>query len=246
MDVVKNINAIYASKFLSILDYNRQNNNENIQYYHRDLDKNNRKYIEYEIIKLFFEENKKNNYENVIQIYNDNNMNIIFILILIKNNIKSNLLYNLLILVLFQYIYKLSFDVGKININVIDNNDNSNDKNISIFIKYFFGILMQKRNEIKNNFTPEELKYIILDNIIKEIKLNSFEGKINFNINEYNNNSEIIKLMEKRNENIINFILLENIIFILNYYSYIKSRDEKFLLNLFGLIKMSIRFLSKN
>ena len=243
LDVVKNINAIYASKFLSILDYNRQNNNENIQYYHRDLDKNNRKYIEYEIIKLFFEENKKNNYENVIQIYKDNNMNIIFILILIKNNIKSNLLYNLLILVLFQYIYKLSFDVGKININVIDNNDNDNDKNISIFIKYFFGILMQKRNEIKNNFTPEELKYIILDNIIKEIKLNSFEGKINFNINDYNNNSEIIKLMEKRNENIINFILLENIIFILNYYSYIKSRDEKFLLNLFGLIKMSINIL---
>ena len=244
-NLVKDIKVDYASKLLSNLDYNRKNNNENIQYYNRDLDKQNRKYIEYELINLFFEEINKNNLENSLLLYNDNNMNIIFVLIVIKNFIKSELLNNLLILSLFEYIYKVSFDFDKIKINLINNKDDNN-KQLSNIIKYFFGTLMLKRNEIKNNFTPEELKYITLDNIKNEIKLNQIKTKLDLNEDDYNNNIEIIKLMEKRNENIINFILLENIIFILNYYSFIISKDEKFLSNLFGLIKMSINILDEN
>ena len=244
-NLVKDIKVDYASKLLSNLDYNRKNNNENIQYYNRDLDKQNRKYIEYELINLFFEEINKNNLENSLLLYNDNNMNIIFVLIVIKNFIKSELLNNLLILSLFEYIYKVSFDFDKIKINLINNKDDNN-KQLSNIIKYFFGTLMLKRNEIKNNFTPEELKYITLDNIKNEIKLNQIKTKLDLNKDDYNNNIEIIKLMEKRNENIINFILLENIIFILNYYSFIISKDEKFLSNLFGLIKMSINILDEN
>ena len=244
-NLVKDIKVDYASKLLSNLDYNRKNNNENIQYYNRDLDKQNRKYIEYELINLFFEEINKNNLENSLLLYNDNNMNIIFVLIVIKNFIKSELLNNLLILSLFEYIYKVSFDFDKIKITLINNKDDNN-KQLSIIIKYFFGTLMLKRNEIKNNFTPEELKYITLDNIKNEIKLNQIKTKLDLNKDDYNNNIEIIKLMEKRNENIIYFILLENIIFILNYYSFIISKDEKFLSNLFGLIKMSINILDEN
>ena len=244
-NLVKDIKVDYASKLLSNLDYNRKNNNENIQYYNRDLDKQNRKYIEYELINLFFEEINKNNLENSLLLYNDNNMNIIFVLIVIKNFIKSELLNNLLILSLFEYIYKVSFDFDKIKINLINNKDDNN-KQLSNIIKYFFGTLMLKRNEIKNNFTPEELKYITLDNIKNEIKLNQIKTKLDLNKDDYNNNIEIIKLMEKRNENIIYFILLENIIFILNYYSFIIGKDEKFLSNLFGLIKMSINILDEN
>ena len=244
-NLVKDIKVDYASKLLSNLDYNRKNNNENIQYYNRDLDKQNRKYIEYELINLFFEEINKNNLENSLLLYNDNNMNIIFVLIVIKNFIKSELLNNLLILSLFEYIYKVSFDFDKIKITLINNKDDNN-KQLSNIIKYFFGTLMLKRNEIKNNFTPEELKYITLDNIKNEIKLNKIKTKLDLNEDDYNNNIEIIKLMEKRNENIIYFILLENIIFILNYYSFIISKDEKFLSNLFGLIKMSINILDEN
>ena len=244
-NLIKDIKVDYASKLLSNLDYNRKNNNENIQYYNRDLDKQNRKYIEYELINLFFEEINKNNLENSLLLYNDNNMNIIFVLIVIKNFIKSELLNNLLILSLFEYIYKVSFDFDKIKINLINNKDDNN-KQLSNIIKYFFGTLMLKRNEIKNNFTPEELKYITLDNIKNEIKLNQIKTKLDLNEDDYNNNIEIIKLMEKRNENIIYFILLENIIFILNYYSFIISKDEKFLSNLFGLIKMSINILDEN
>ena len=244
-NLVKDIKVDYASKLLSNLDYNRKNNNENIQYYNRDLDKQNRKYIEYELINLFFEEINKNNLENSLLLYNDNNMNIIFVLIVIKNFIKSELLNNLLILSLFEYIYKVSFDFDKIKITLINNKDDNN-KQLSNIIKYFFGTLMLKRNEIKNNFTPEELKYITLDNIKNEIKLNQIKTKLDLNKDDYNNNIEIIKLMEKRNENIIYFILLENIIFILNYYSFIISKDEKFLSNLFGLIKMSISILDEN
>ena len=244
-NLFKDIKVDYASKLLSNLDYNRKNNNENIQYYNRDLDKQNRKYIEYELINLFFEEINKNNLENSLLLYNDNNMNIIFVLIVIKNFIKSELLNNLLILSLFEYIYKVSFDFDKIKITLINNKDDNN-KQLSNIIKYFFGTLMLKRNEIKNNFTPEELKYITLDNIKNEIKLNQIKTKLDLNEDDYNNNIEIIKLMEKRNENIINFILLENIIFILNYYSFIISKDEKFLSNLFGLIKMSISILDEN
>ena len=244
-NLVKDIKVDYASKLLSNLDYNRKNNNENIQYYNRDLDKQNRKYIEYELINLFFEEIIKYNLENSLLLYNDNNMNIIFVLIVIKNFIKSELLNNLLILSLFEYIYKVSFDFDKIKINLINNKDDNN-KQLSNIIKYFFGTLMLKRNEIKNNFTPEDLKYITLDNIKNEIKLNQIKTKLDLNKDDYNNNIEIIKLMEKRNENIIYFILLENIIFILNYYSFIISKDEKFLSNLFGLIKMSINILDEN
>ena len=244
-NLVKDIKVDYASKLLSNLDYNRKNNNENIQYYNRDLDKQNRKYIEYELINLFFEEINKNNLENSLLLYNDNNMNIIFVLIVIKNFIKSELLNNLLILSLFEYIYKVSFDFDKIKITLINNKDDNN-KQLSNIIKYFFGTLMLKRNEIKNNFTPEELKYITLDNIKNEIKLNQIKTKLDLNKDDYNNNIEIIKLLEKRNENIIYFILLENIIFILNYYSFIISKDEKFLSNLFGLIKMSISILDEN
>ena len=90
INLIKKINPLYASKFLSTLDYNRENNNnENKQYYNRDLDKINRKYIENGVIQLFFGEIKNNKYENALNIYNYNNMNIIFILILIKNYVKS-------------------------------------------------------------------------------------------------------------------------------------------------------------
>ena len=241
---IKKINSKYASKFLSFLDYNRNNNNENKQYYDRDLDKINRKFIENEVIELFFNEIKNNKYENAVNIYIENDINIIFILILIKNFIKSDLLNNLLVLTFFEYIYKISFDLKNMNINLIDNKDNTKD--ISRFIKNFFGTLMQKRNEIKNKFTPEELKFITLDNIINEIKLNSIKKRIDLDIDDYNNHIENVKLMEKKNEDIINFILLENIIFVLNYYSYKISKDYKFLANLFGLIKMSINILDPN
>ena len=241
---IKKINSKYASKFLSSLDYNRNNNNENKQYYDRDLDKINRKFIENEVIELFFNEIKNNKYENAVNIYIENDINIIFILILIKNFIKSDLLNNLLVLTFFEYIYKISFDLKNMNINIIDNKDNTKD--ISRFIKNFFGTLMQKRNEIKNKFTPEELKFITLDNIINEIKLNSIKKRIDLDIDDYNNHIENVKLMEKKNEDIINFILLENIIFILNCFSYQLSKDYKFLSNLFGLIKMSINILDPN
>ena len=241
---IKKINSKYASKFLSSLDYNRNNNNENKQFYDRDLDKINRKFIENEVIELFFNEIKNNKYENAVNIYIENDINIIFSLILIKNFIKSDLLNNLLVLTFFEYIYKISFDFKNMNINIIDNKDNTKD--ISRFIKNFFGTLMQKRNEIKNKFTPEELKFITLDNIINEIKLNSIKKRIDLDIDDYNNHIENVKLMEKKNEDIINFILLENIIFILNCFSYQLSKDYKFLSNLFGLIKMSINTLDPN
>ena len=245
IDIIKNINPIYASKFLSSLDYNREKNkNENKQYYIRDLDKKNRKYIEFEVIQLFFDEIKRIKYENALNIYIDNDMNIIFILILIKNFIQSDLLNNLLILTFFEYIYKISLALEKININII--NDKDEKGNISDFIKIFFEIIMKKRNEIKNNFTPEELKYTTLDNIINEIKLKSINNRVKLDLDDYNNNIEIIKLIEKKNEDIINFLLLENIIFILNFCSYKISKDYKFLTNLYGLIKMSINILDPN
>ena len=243
--IIKNINPIYASKFLSSLDYNREKNkNENKQYYIRDLDKKNRKYIEFEVIQLFFDEIKRIKYENALNIYIDNDMNIIFILILIKNFIQSDLLNNLLTLTFFEYIYKISLDLEKININII--NDKDEKGNISDFIKIFFEIIMKKRNEIKNNFTPEELKYTTLDNIINEIKLKSINNRVKLDLDDYNNNIEIIKLIEKKNEDIIDFFILENIIFILNFCSYKISKDYKFLTNLYGLIKMSINILDPN
>ena len=244
INLIKKINLINASKFLSSLDYNRNNINENKQYYNKDLDKMNRKFIENEVKELFFNEIKINKYENALNIYIENDMNIIFILILIKNFIKSDLLNNLLVLAFFEYIYKVSFDFKNMNINIIDNKDDTKD--ISNFIKNFFGTMMKKRNEIKNNFTPEELKFMTLDNIINEIKINSIKNRINIDISDYNNHIENIKLMEKKNEDIINFILLENIIFILNSISYQLSKDYKFLSNLFGLIKMSINILDPN
>ena len=245
ISIIKNINPIYASKFLSSLDYNREKNkNENKQYYIRDLDKKNRKYIEFEVIQLFFDEIKRIKYENALNIYIDNDMNIIFILILIKNFIQSDLLNNLLTLTFFEYIYKISLDLEKININII--NDKDEKGNISDFIKIFFEIIMKKRNEIKNNFTPEELKYTTLDNIINEIKLKSINNRVKLDLDDYNNNIEIIKLIEKKNEDIIDFFILENIIFILNFCSYKISKDYKFLTNLYGLIKMSINILDPN
>ena len=243
-DIIKKINIIYSSKLLSILDYNRENRDENSQYYNRDIEKKNRKYVEYKVIELFLEEIQKNNYENAISIYNDNKMNIIFILILIKNFIQSNILNNLLVLTLFEYIYKVNFDYKKLNLNIIKNHkDKCNKKNI---YKFFFDIIMKKRNDIKNNFSPQEIKYISFDNISIELKLNEIKKGIELDIENYNNYIEIIKLIERRNENIINFILLENIIFVLNFYSYKETGEQKFLSNLFGLISMSINILDPN
>ena len=241
LSTMKKIKTIYASKLLSILDYNKSNSNENLQYYNKELEKKNRKFIGYQVIELFCKEIKNNNYENALNIYIDNNMNIIFILILIKNIIISKKLNNLLILSLFEHIYKISFDYEKLNLNIGDNGEIEND--ISIFIKYFFNTLMLKRNEIKNNFTPKEIKYISFNNLIEELNINSIEDKIELNIENYNKNIEILKIMEKKKEDIVTFILLENILFILNYYSYKSSKENKFLSNLYGLIKMSVNIL---
>ena len=44
---------------------------------------------------------------------------------------------------------------------------------------------MLKRNEVKNNITPKELKYISFEDLIAEIKLNSKIDKINLSIECY-------------------------------------------------------------
>ena len=246
LDTLKKIKTIYSSKLLSILDYNRNNSSNNIQYYNKELEKRNRKFIVYKVIDLFYDEINNNNYENGLNIYIDNNMNIIFILILIKNIIISKHLNNLLILYLYEYIYKISFDYEKLNLNIDinkDEEDNNKDNYISIFIKYFFNTLMLKRNEIKNNFTPKELKLISFEILLEELNIKKLENKININIECYKQNIDIIKLMEKKKEDMIIFILLENILFILNYYSYKINKDNKFLSNLYGLIKMSVNIL---
>ena len=177
LNTMKKIKTLYASKLLSILDYNRNNNSNNLQYYNKELEKMNRKFIGYEIIKLFFDEIKKNNYENGLNIFIDNNMNIIFILILIKKIIISKDLNNLLILSLFEYIFKISFEYEKLNLDIDNNNNNEND-DISIFIKYFFNTIMIKRNEIKNNFTPKEIKFISFENLIEELNINTINDKL--------------------------------------------------------------------
>ena len=235
---MKKIKTAYASKLLSILDYNKETNGNNLQYYNRDLEKMNRKFIGYEIIELFFYEIRNNNYETALNIYIDNNMNIIFILILINNIIISKDLNNLLILNLFKYLYKISFDFEKLNLEIDKKKDAEYD--ISIFIKYFFNTLMLKRNEIKNNFTPKEIKYISFEQLIEELTIKSIKNKISLNTENYKENEEILKLMEKKKEDIISFILMENILFIVNYYSYKANKEHKFLSNLYGLIKMSV------
>ena len=242
LNTMKKINNKYTSKFLSILDYNKNNNNNDMVFYDRELEKLNRKFILYKVIELFYEEIRNNNYENALNIYIDNNINIISILILIKNIIISKTLNNLLILSLFEYIFKISFEYEKLNLDIDNNNNNEND-DISIFIKYFFNTLMLKRNEIKNNFTPKEIKYISFQNIIEELKINSIKNKIEIHIEYYKENEEILKLMEKKKEDIITFVLLENILFILNYYSYKANKNNKFLSNLYGIIKMSVNIL---
>ena len=186
LNTMKKINNKYTSKLLSILDYNKNNNSNDMKYYDRELEKLNKKFILYKVIELFYEEIRNNNYENALNIYIDNNINIIFILILIKNIIISKMLNNLLILSLFEYIYKISFDYEKLNLNIDNNIDNEYD--ISIFIKYFFNTLMLKRNEIKNNFTPKEIKYVSFQNLIEEIKINTIKNKI----------YKLLKLMEKK------------------------------------------------
>jgi len=244
LSTIKKIKTIFASKLLSILDYNKTNNNVNMKYYNKEVEKRNRKFVGYRIIDLFCNEIKNNNYENALNIYIDNNMNIIFILILIKNIIISKDLNNLLVLSLFEYVFKVSFDYEKLNLNLFDNEtENSLENDISIFIKYFFNTLMLKRNEIKNNFSPKEIKYISFQNLIEELNIKSIDHKLNFDIKNYNDNIEIIKLLEKKKEDMISFILLENILFIVNYYSYKSNKDNKFLSNLYGLIKMSVNIL---
>ena len=243
LNTLKRLKTIYSSKLLSILDYNKSNNNAEMQYYNRDTEKRNRKFIGYKVIELFYEEIKNNNYENALNIYIDNNMNIIFILILIKKIIISKSLNNLLILSLFEYIYKISFDYEKLNLNIDISDDTEYDNDISIFFKYFFNTLMIKRNEIKNNFTPKEIKYISFANLLEELKIKSINDKINLNVDSYKENIEILKLMEKKKDELITFILLENILFILNYYSYKTNKENKFLSNLYGLIKMSVNIL---
>ena len=240
-NTMKKIKTVYASKLLSILDYNKENNGNSMQFYNRDLEKRNRKFIGYELIELFFYEIRNKNYEVALNIYIDNKMNIIFILILISNIIISKDLNNLLMLNLFEYLYKMSFDFEKINLEIIKNKDEDDD--ISIFIKYFFNTLMLKRNEIKNNFTPKEIKYLSFEQLIEELTIKPIKNKINLNIESYKENAEILKLMEKKKEDVITFILMENILFIVNYYSYKANKENKFLSNLYGLIKMSVNIL---
>ena len=241
LQTLKKIKTMYASKLLSILDCNKITN-ENIQYYNKELEKSNKKFIGYEVIELFYNEIKNNNYENALNISIDNNINILFILILAKNLIISKSLNNLLILSLFEHIYKVFFDYEKINNNFNDN-IKIYENDISIYIKYFFNTLMLKRNEIKNNFTPKEIKYISFENLIEEIKINSINEKINLDTKYFKENTEILKLMEKKKDDIKIFILLENVLFILNYYSYKSNKENKFLSNLYGLIKMSSNIL---
>ena len=243
LETLKKIKTLYSSKLLSILDYNRSNN---MQYYDKELEKRNRKFIGYKVIELYFDEININNYENGLNIFLDNNMNIIFILILIKSIVKSKHLNNLLILYLYEYIYKISFEYEQINLKInINQDENSNDKDnfISTLIKYFFNTLMLKRNEIKNNFTPQELKLLSFEVLIDELNIKRMDNKINIGIDSYKQNIEIIKLIEKKKEDMIVFILLENVLFILNYYSYKINKDNKFLSNLYGLIKMSVNIL---
>ena len=236
---LKNINVEHASKLLSI--YNNTNdmiNNKifnNSSHYKEIIQKNN-VFFTFKILELFYGEINKKNYKKSITIYQDNpNINIILIIVLIKDEIKSENLQKLIIFYLFYYIKKLGIDYGQFYQLF---KENANQVDVTQYISSFMDIIIKKRNSISKYVTQKETKAFNFNEFIDKII------NLNMDVDSYKNFIKNLDKNKEINERLVGFCILENIIFILNYLLYKNNNDDKkYILNIEELLRNWVNLL---
>ena len=249
LNLIKKISVLYASKFLScfkIENYDENNNNY--------LKIMNEKFFLEKNLEILFFEIKNNNFNNALIEINENNVDVIFLFILLKSKIKSKDL-NLLL------DYNLKFILAKIILNFNENNE-KNEKNFNNEIKFIdYNIKNIDLNDI-NNFSLfiftflkkfVEIRNLFKNEFLKEKNFFSFEKfslitksikKIN-NLNEFNEMNEILYKNNLHYKQ-LKFCLFENILFILNFFAYKISKQKKYIFSIREIIKNSFKILDSS
>jgi len=269
---LKIINAIFASKYLATFS-SKQNLTilENNDIFNGNLIKANEKFVLFKCLEIFYTEISKNKFDNAINIVVENKLNYIFIFILLGNIIKSKILKLLIEYYLKYYLSKYiemfldnDVDFGELKEKSMEEIDKefkkqneyilSLIKNVRIksisdlpfYIKKFLNKFIEKRNVLKLKIPKNERRKISFETIVKIFSIikNTKEEYLsdieNFDIFSELNDGFI---KEKLSEEIIDFCLCENIIFLLNYYAYKISKQEQFSKNLTQMIKGSYNIL---
>ena len=253
LNLIKKISVLYASKFLSCFKLNNFNSND-FDVFNNNLQNLNEKFFLEKNLEILFHEIKNNNFNNALIEINENNIDVIFLFILLKPKIKSKDL-NLLL------DYNLKFYLAKI-IMIFTDDKNSNEKNEKNFnneIKFIdYNIKNIDLNDI-NNFSLfiftfikkfVEIRNLFKNEISKEKNFFSFENFSSVtnsikNINNLNEFNEMNEILYKNNLHYkqLKFCLFENILFILNFFAYKISKQKKYIFSLKEIIKNSYNIL---
>ena len=270
---LKIINSIFASKYLATFSFKQNLSIlENSDLYNNsNLIKANEKFVLFKCLEIFYTEISKNKFDNAINIVEENRLGYIFIFILFGNIIKSKVLKILIEYYLKYFLSKYiemflenEVDFGELkekNIDEIDKEFKKHNsiilsliKNVQIksiqdlpfYIKKFLNKFIEKRNTLKLKIPKvdrRKISFETISKIVSEVK-NEKDECLSYieNFEQFSDLNENFT-KEKFTEEIIDFCLCENIIFLLNYYAYKISKQEQFSKNLTQMIKGSYNIL---
>lgn len=276
------INMEFATKYLK--EYQCRNNyNKNVSnlaYWNMQVIKQNEKFVLFKSLELIYGLIINNEYDKALFCLNELDIDLIYLLILLRKVIQSE---NLLLILEYYLKFSLEKYLIIINTNDIDNKDDNDNitqdkskqienefqqqnkhilqlissidiqgiKDLPYFLKYFFNKCVEYRNNVKHMHNKKQKMIFenyssIIMNVLNVSDINDINKLSSLNtINSYTQLKSINhKLLEmKINEDEIQYTLIENIVFILNYYAYKISHQIKYTKNIQYMIKGSYNIL---
>jgi hypothetical protein len=190
--------------------------NNNLQI--NNICKQNKDFLLHKTLSMFYYLISINEYNRAKTFQEETQTDYIFVMYLLKNFILSTNIQNLLSYLVrnLTNLFEGSFYEEHIKSVIL-----KSEKEVANFLKTFFNKIIIYRNDIKVKLDKTKRKELDINSVINSINDNSVE------------------------EDILRYIIVENVIFISHFYSYKFSKSSKYTDNLKTIIKISHNILDK-
>ena len=281
MKRLKSINIGFVNKLLCSYKENANWNEYSLIYWNSQLVKSNEKFILLKSLELIYNLITNGDYANALICIKELNVEMVFIIILIRKIIKSPKL-----ILLIEYFFKSilgkflvvanddNYDESTLTermskeiegefksqnenfLNLIKDIEIKSFKELPMFLKFFFNNFIEFRNLLKMSIPKEPRKQINFIRYYNICQIQLLSKKININEIDSSKSSFFIinsfTLFNDINESFnasgisedqIKFCIIENVVFILNFYAYKITKQAKYTKNLQEMIKYSFNIL---
>jgi hypothetical protein len=237
LKLVKRINISFASKYISYLD----NTNSLVD------NSDNRNYFIKLTLDIFCQLISCGDYNKSKIFSEESQLDYIFLIMLFKNFLSSKILTSLVYYIIYSK-YSNKKDLEDID-QIVSSSILKSEKELSSYLKTFLNRLICSRNDIKASLDKLKRKKINFEKITDILQNTTNYNNDNHNLHDLiSDNYEALNLkfsLDEITEKELRYCLLENFIFLCNYYSLKLGGSSKFSDNIKLMIKSSHNLLDK-